>query len=332
MPMTKVLLTKKFYSKDLEYIKSGLDAGIQLIDPQDYTEETLIKNNKEVKVLLGAFVSERLLNESKDLELIQIPWTGVDKLDYNTLSKFNVDVCNSHSNGNVVAEMSVALFLSAVKGIVYHDNQLRKGFWNRPTPNNSNSFSPFSREISKMTIGILGYGSIGKAIHRMLGGLCSNFSVLTHSGIGSDESVNYYEYANEQEFYENIDCLFVCLPLTSKTIGYVDSQRLGWMKKGSFLVNTARGSVINEKDLYEALKKNHLDGAAIDTWWQGPSAKEEFHPSEFPFKDLDQIVMSPHRSGMIQGSLPHLDDVITNLNNLHRGLPLINKVDIKEKY
>lgn len=330
--MTKVLLTKKFYSKDLEYIKDGLDSGIEILDPQEYTEQELINHSADVNVLLGAYVSEDLLAQSKSLELIQIPWTGVDKLDYDTLSKFNIEVCNSHSNGNAVAEMSVALFLSVVKGIVYHDNQLRNGFWNRPTPDGSNTFSPFSREISKMKIGILGYGAIGKAIHRMLSGLCSNFSVLTNSGIGDDSNITYYEHSNEQEFYEDIDCLFVCLPLTNKTIGYVDSKRLSWMKKGSFLVNTARGAVVNEKDLYHALVENHLDGAAIDTWWRGPSAKEEFHPSDFPFKDLNQVVMSPHRSGMIKGSLPHLDDVITNLNNLHRGLPLINKVDIKKKY
>lgn len=330
--MTKVLLTKKFYSKDLEYIKSGLDAGIHLIDPQEYTEAALLIKCSDVKALLGAFISERLLEESKNLELIQIPWTGVDKLDYETLNKFDIHVCNSHSNGNAVAEMAIALFLSAVKGVVYHDNQLRKGFWNRPTPDNSNSYSPFSREISKMNIGILGYGSIGRAIHKMLGGLCSNFSILTHSGIGSNEGVTYFEKSNEQEFYENIDCLFVCLPLTSKTLGYVNEQKLKWMKKGSFLVNTARGSVINEKDLFNVLEEKHLEGAAIDTWWQGPSAKDEFHPSEFPFRSLDHVVMSPHRAGMIQGSLPHLDDVIKNLNNLHRGLSLINKVNIKDKY
>lgn len=328
----KVLLTKRFFHKDLSYIKSKLDPNIEIVDPLQYDEETLLKH-EDVDVFLGAFVTPKLLSTCANLKLIQVPWTGVDRIDFETLRDVSVPVCNSHSNSGAVAEMSVALFLSLTKGIVYHDKELRKGNWNRPKSDQSNEYSPFSQQLKGMEIGILGYGAIGKDIHKMLSGFSVNMNILSsRKPLGGATQVTYFEKDKIDEFLGSIDCLFVCLPLTPETKDYLDSSKIKAMKKGSFIVNTARGLIINQDALFDALENNHIGGAAIDTWWNGPSNKEGFMPCDREFQNFDQVVFSPHRSGMVANQLPHLDDAIINLNNLVNDRPLINRIDLSKKY
>ena len=166
----KVLLTKPFFETDVEYIKSKLDENIRLIIPQSFDTEAIQEEAKDADVLLGGMISEAILQEAKKLKFIQIPWTGVDNLNFELLAKYNTVVCNSHSNATIVAEHAIALMLDAAKKISYHDRLMRKGNWNRPGINLENKLTPFSKPINKSTIAIVGYGSIGKKIQQFLSG------------------------------------------------------------------------------------------------------------------------------------------------------------------
>lgn len=328
----RILLTKPFFGKDLEYIKSGLSPEAEVIIPENFELETLINLAKDAEVFLGPNLSPELLANAKKLELIQIPWTGVDKLELSNLEGYDFVLCNSHSNSLAVAEHSVALALALLKKIPYHHNELTIGNWNRPKPDASNVVSPFSVSLKGLKVGLLGYGSIAKKIHKLLLGFECDFYVCSKSQKKFDKEQNVTEsfvLENVNDFLEKIELLFVCLPLTVETNKLLDYSKLSLLKNG-YLINTARGEVIEEKALFELLSDKVIKGAAIDTW--NGMIKDGEKPSPFEFEKLNNVILSSHRAGMIEGSLPHLDDAITNINNLCNGLPLINIVDINKKY
>jgi len=330
----KVLLTKNFFNTDLRFLRENLDQDCMLVVPEKYDEIELIEKAGDINVFLGGYVSKDLLKAAPKLELIQIPWTGVDKFNFDALKYTTAKVCNSHSNSTAVAEFSVALFLSLIKGIVVHDKLLRIGSWNRPLPNNDNLISPFSPLISSLTIGIMGFGAIGSKICELLRPFKCKFVLYNSSPIPIDieKMVKRAFYKDEIDlFLSECDVLFVCLPLTDNTRQVLNKSTLRKLKKGAYLINTARGEIINEEDLYNALESNYLRGAAIDTWWKGPS-KDAVMPSKYRFQDFENVVMSSHRAAMIENELPHLEDAVTNINNLINGLPLINEITSVKRY
>lgn len=106
------------------------------------------------------------------------------------------------------------------------------------------------------------------------------------------------------------------------------------MNKSSIFINVSRGEIVNETDLYYALKNNIIGSAGIDTWYNYPSFKNpDVYPSiKHDFHKLDNIILSPHRSGYIEDGFPHLDDAIDNLNKFTKNEQLINIVSLKNGY
>jgi lactate dehydrogenase-like 2-hydroxyacid dehydrogenase len=332
----RVLITKKFHKSDLAYIKERLDKGIELVEPETYDEEGFVKQVDNAEVLLGGFISDVLLKKSKDLKFIQIPWTGVDSLDYVLLKKYKVTVCNSHSNSGVVAEHAVALMMDASKKLSFHDRQMRKGDWNRLFPDNKNEITPFSKQISGAKVGMIGFGAIAKNIYSYLSGFECKFSVFTRSGnaVNSNADTQFHSISSFKNEANDLDYLFICVPLTDETQGMVDNDMLSSLSKTCILINISRGEVIEQESLYTALKENKLGAAAIDTWYNYPNINVQhvFPSKEFSFHLLDNLVLSPHRAGYVDSGFPHLDDAIENLNRAKKGKDLINVISLENRF
>jgi len=333
----KVLCTKPFFASDIEYINLRLDSGVEILFPKSFDQQDIVESAKDADVLLGGLITEELLQTAKKLKFIQVPWTGVDKLDFALLNRYNTTVCNSHSNSTVVAEHAVALFFDAAKKLSYHDRQMRQGDWNRPTPQKDNEILPFSSKITNSKVGIIGFGSIGKDIYKMLKGFNCSFKAFNRTGICPDDKYSNISFLSSNTFSQNLndlDVVFISVALTDNTNQMVNESFLGAMSTNSILVNISRGEVVNEKALYKALSKKQIAAAAIDTWFKYPTKDnpKPFPSNTFSFHELNNLVMSPHRAGMIQGGFPHLDDAIENLNRFNSGKELINKVSLKDKY
>ena len=332
-----VVLTRKFFEADLKFIKNGVKNGVNIIIPSDYTEESLIEYAQDADVFLGPVMSERLCKAAKHLKFIQIPWTGVDNLNFDLIRKIGVKVCNSHSNAYAVAEHAIALMTDVSKKIAYHDRIMRHGDWNRPKPDNSNSISPFSKKISQSNIGIIGYGHIGHIIRQYLTGFECTFYVADISVCerNIDNKVHYYPMDSLLEFLGKVDYVFLCVPLTTTTRNFFGERQFAAMKKDAILINTSRGEIVNENALYAALKEKTIMGAAMDTWYNNP--KNPFDTDCKPslnnaFETLDNLVLSPHRAAMIAGELPHLQDAIMNINRTADGLEPLNIVSVENKF
>jgi len=324
------LMTRRFWDGDIDFLKANVTGDVEFIVPENYSSEGLVRaiQKHTVRIFLGEVPSEEVLNSAQDLELMQIPWNGVESLDFHMLKKYSIAVCNSHSNALSVAELAIGLMFSCIKQIPSHDKALRKGNWRRPGSDDC----CFPELLTGKNIVFAGYGSVGQAISRMLSGFGLNVTAVARS----EKTVNgvpVYGSGRIKSVLPHADIVFVTVPLTQRTRGLIGTSELEAMPSQSYLINVARAEVIDEESLYMALKHGVIAGAAVDTWYMRPERGVSASPvSRFPFHELNNIVMSPHRGGMARDKLLHLNDVAENLNRYARGDKLLHLVNIKEGY
>ena len=334
MTMCKILLTRSMLPGDLQYIRDGLDLRVpgqyELMVPPAFDEDTLCGLAGKADVLLGPFVTEKLLRAAPKLKLIQVPWTGMDTFNFAAVQNSEVPVCNTHSNADAVAEMALALTLDLTKKLSYHDRKMRRGNWNR----DQQPLSLKSSMLRGSTVCILGLGSIGGRI----AGLFKAFGATvygTSDHRAADGIVDrVFPQAEALAAAGDADLVVCALPLTPETRGRIDREFLAALKPGTLLVNVSRAAVIEEDALFAALQSGQIGGFAADVWWNAPKRGEsESWPSTHnDFQNMENVVMSPHRAGFIEGSLPHLDGAVENISALIRGEALQNLVDRSKAY
>ena len=331
---TKVLLTKAFFDADVAYLKAGLDSSVEIVKPCAFDESSIIEALPQANVLLGGMLTESVLEAATDVAFFQIPWTGVDALNFNAIERTGVTVCNSHSNSTVVAEHGVGMLLAAAKKLCFHDRQMRNGEWNR-VKKSGNEVSPFSASLLNRHCLLVGCGAIGSRVAQMLTGFGCTFSSVTQRG---EENIcglrQAFSYSQLHLALSEADYIFVSVPLTDSTRYMIDSAAFHAMKDSAILVNVSRGDVLVEDDLYIALNEQQIGAAAIDTWYQYPSAENQkpFPSKKNDFHKLNNIVMSPHRAGYVDVGFPHLDDAIENINRHVAGKPLLNIIGSTKGY
>ncbi|MEK7250997.1 MAG: NAD(P)-dependent oxidoreductase [Bacteroidota bacterium] len=328
----RVVALKPFYPADLALLREGLGATAELVVPAAFDPATLSAAVRGADVLLGGAVTEEILDAAKGFRLFQVPWTGVDGLDRALLSRRGAVVCNSHSSAPVVAEFAVALLLAALKTIPLHDRRLREGDWMRPQPGGGDFRPP--RTLAGCVVAFLGAGAIARATASLLAGFgVRQVAVASRrraepapwSAVSGPEGLD--------AALAGCDALVVAAPLTAVTAGMIDARRLALMKPTAVLVNVARAEIVEEGALFEALKSGRLGAAALDPWREQPKAGAKAFPSpRFPFHELPNVVLSPHRAGFDAGRLPHLVDAVANIRALAEGRALANRVDLEAGY
>lgn len=332
-----VVLTRKFFDADIQFIKNGVKEGANIIIPDAYTEDELVKYVPDADIFFGPVISKRLCEAATHLKFIQVPWTGVDNLNFDLIREIGVRVCNSHSNAYAVAEQAVALMFDAAKKIAYHDRLMRTGDWNRPRPDKSNAVSPFSKRVSKSQVGIIGYGHIGKIIRQYLAAMVCQFHIADISIREKfvENGASFYPMNDLKDLLGAVDYVFLCVPLTAETHGFFGKEQFLAMRDDAIMINTSRGEIVDEDALFEALSNKVIACAAMDTWYNNPKnpLDTDCKPSlNHPFESLDNLVLSPHRAAMIVGELPHLDDAVMNINRAVDGLEPLNVVSVEKKF
>lgn len=334
MTMCKILLTRSMLPGDLQYIRDGLDLRVpgqyELMVPPAFDEDTLCSLAGEADMLLGPFVTEKLLQAAPKLKLIQVPWTGMDTFNFAAVQNTEIPVCNTHSNADAVAELALALTLDLTKKLSYHDRKMRRGSWNR----DQQPLSLKSCMLRGSTVCILGLGSIGGRIAGLFKAFGARVYGTSDHRAADDVVDRVFRQAEALEAAEEADIVICALPLTPETRGRIDREFLAALKPGTLLVNVSRAAVVEEDALYAALQSGQIGGFAADVWWNAPKRGEsESWPSTHnDFQNMENVVMSPHRAGFIEGSLPHLDGAIENIAALIRGEALQNLVDRSKAY
>lgn len=331
MSKTKVILTSRLSNSEMEYLKEEVGEKYEFIIPKTFKEEDILEDMAEdVEIIIGNYVTKDILDKTK-AKFIQNPFAGVENFDFELLGQYDIELYNSHSNGKAVAEHALALMFSLARLIPQHDSMLREGKWNR----DMKDINLFSTSLIGKTVGILGYGGIGRA----LGQLLENFDVKIMAMV-RDKNREYEEldFIGDESDLDYIlkesDFLVSTLPLTDKTKGLIDEEKINLMKKDAYIINVSRGPIIEEKALYNALKDEKIGGAAIDSWYNYPKDFKDitFPSKNYDFHKLNNIVMSPHRAAMVKGELSNAIDVVKNLKLYAEGKELKNRVNIKEGY
>ena len=337
-PKMKVLVlskmvTPQLWEKAFDELNKKAKLDIEFIIPETDERENIKKYLKVVEVVIGGSFSKEDLEKAKKLKLIQIPFAGVDKLDFSLYKNYpNIFICNIHANKNAVAEHAFALILALAKNIVFNDRDLRLGRWH------GFSVKEPTVQLQGKSLGIVGLGSIGWEIAKIGHALGMKVSALKRKIEEKDlKKKNILEFLGEKEDLEKVinesDFIVVVVPLTKETSGLIGKKELMLMK-GKYLINIARGAVIDEEALFKSLKEHHLAGAAIDTWYQYPSLEQrEVLPSKYDFDKLENVVMSPHTAGYTDRALEeNIKSVFDNIVKIYYGEEPESRIDPELEY
>jgi len=293
-------------------------------------EEDLIREISDSQAVVWGHPEVEVLEKAKDLEVVFIPFTGVNRLPFEYLIERNITVSNNHGNTPIVAERAVALALALMGRVVEYHNDMRMGDWHR----HYDGGSPFDlwTSIQRQRVSILGCGAIGRNIAQLLKGFRCEITGFrrnhTVSVVDFDHVTN-----NLEEALRSGEVIFITLPLTDQTKSLINEKNASILRD-KFIINVARGEIIQEQALYESLKNGVLKGAAIDSWYNYPTSKIHYAlPSHYPIHKLNNVVISPHAaSHSVEGKLFQLEDTLKNIQAyIKMGSP-VDVVDLEAGY
>ncbi len=276
----KVLIPEKLADPGIELLKRDFDVDVLL----DLSAEDLLEKIGEYDGLIirsATQVTARVIEKADNLKAIGRAGIGVDNIDIEAATKRGVIVANApESNTVAAAEHTLGLMLAAARRIPAADASLKGGEWKR---------SAFKGvEVREKTLGLIGLGHVGAIVAR--GAIGMGMKVLAYDPYVSEDrmrSMNVGRAETTDEVFENADFVSLHVPRTPQTIGLVNEESLGKMKPTAYLINVARGGIVDETDLYEALKGGVIGGAALDVFAEEPT-------TESPIFSLPNVVVTPH--------------------------------------
>ena len=221
---------------------------------------------------------------------------GVDSVDVEAATAAGVMVTNTPGASKVgVAELAISLMLSLARQLPQHHAWTKAGGWQRQ----------LGFELSGKSLGLVGLGQVGKEVARRA--VCLGMRVVAHDIAWDQEFSREYEIkrGSLEDVLSQSDFVSLHVPSTPDTIGLMGEKQLKMMKQGAMLINTARGSLIDEEALYSALISEHLGGAALDVFATEP-------PAGSPLLDLDQVIFSPHQGGETRESFRNYSRMCTD--------------------
>lgn len=278
-----VLVTDKVSDSGLEPLRADHRFRvIKIDDSADPAFSDALKGAHGLVVRSATKVREELLAAAPELRVIGRAGVGVDNIDLDAATERGVAVMNAPAGNTVsAAELTLALILAMARKVAEADASMRSGAWDR---------SRFKGvELRGRTLGLVGAGRIGSEVAKR----CRAFGmkVVAFDPYLSAERADdlHVERADDlQTVLSRADVLSLHVPLTESTRGMIDAEALGRMKKGAFLVNVARGGVVDEAALADALASGHLAGAALDVYGSEPPEEGS------PLRSAPNLVLTPH--------------------------------------
>ncbi len=328
-----------------DHLSKNLSKDAVLVFPEKNFEkikETLYMN---ADAIVGWRPDKELLLRAEKLKLFINPGTGV-KHHIDTFRQLNnlrkVRLVNGHGHSYATAQHAVAMLLAFINKIIPYHNQMVEGGW---MTSDDSDLASASVLLRNRRIGLLGYGAINSKVHRFLSGFSVEFNIykrrldknsprIVKDNMGNN--VNLFRHTELQKFLKKSDILIVAVPHTARTEGLIGLKELKLLGSEGIVVNVARGAVVNESDLYSALSKKIISGAALDVWYNYRPRKDKkgrSYPYSKPFHTLSNVLLSPHRAASPFDDLDRWDEVIENIKRLSAGKrKFLNEVNLEEEY
>ncbi len=279
--MKKILISDKLAQAGIDFLnaQAGLEAHFKI----GLTEAELCAIIGDYDALLirsDTQVTAAVLHAAVNLKLIGRAGIGVDNVDIPLATDLGIIVMNTpDANATTTAELAIAHMMSLSRHLPKADSSVRAGKWERS--------KLMGAEVANKTLAILGFGTIGRIVSQRGFGLKMN--VIAYDPFVAPEIFAEYgvESVSLDTLVSHADYLSLHCPLIEKTQHIIGAKQLAMMKKEAMVINCARGGLIDETALYEALNSNQIAGAALDVYENEP-------PTESPLLTLDNIVFTPH--------------------------------------
>jgi glycerate dehydrogenase len=267
--------------------------------------EELMGRARGAEVLLTnkVVLDRQAIQNLPDLQYIGVLATGYNVVDVEAATEFGIAVTNVPAySTESVAQMTFSLLLELASAVGRHSHAVRAGRWSE-SPDFSFHEVPLV-ELAGLTMGIVGYGAIGKAVRLIAEAMGMDVLVNTRTPL-EEQGVRYVEL---ETLFRESDIISLHCPLTDETEGVVSRERLAFMKPSAFLINTARGPLVDEGALADALKKGKIAGAGLDVLSQEPPSPDN------PLLSAKNCIITPHIAWATLAARGRLmDTVVANL-------------------
>jgi glycerate dehydrogenase len=294
--------------------KSRLAAVVAHWDWHDATDlEAILPRIREAQIVVSNKVplDRETLQQAPDLKLICIAATGTDKIDLPAARELGIQVSNVVGYATpAVVQHVFSLLLALTTRLIPYYQEVRSGAWQA-----QGNFCLLNHPISELagkTLGILGYGELGRGVAKVAE--CFGMKVLVAQRPGSGQSLP--DRLPLGELLPRVDALSLHIPLAENTHNLIGAAELALLRPGAFLINTSRGGIVDEQALADSLCSGHLGGAGMDVLSQEPP------PDNNPLlaKDIPNLILTPHTAWASREARQRLlDEIAQNITAFRRG-------------
>lgn len=287
MSSLRVLLVEGIHPRAVEVLeKEGFKVETHKHSPSEKELSQMLKNFDVLGIRSKTQVPEQVFIDNPQLITVGAFCIGTDQVDTAKANKHGVPVFNApYSNTRSVAELVMAEIVALSRQLGDRNTKAHQGVWEKSAAG--------SREIRGKTLGIVGYGHIGSQVSVLaeaFGMRVNYFDLVKKLPLG-----NSHPRESLKELLENSDFVSLHVPDTAQTKNLITARELKWMRKGSYLINASRGTVVNISELAQALKSGHIAGAAVDVFPNEPSSNNEKFVSEL--QGIPNVILTPHIGG-----------------------------------
>jgi phosphoglycerate dehydrogenase-like enzyme len=298
-----------------EVVQRTAPAELDLHFAQSYDDAEQLALVEHADFLLPgwAAVTEPMLKHAKKLRMIQKWGIGVDRIDVDAVRRLRIPLAiTAGSNAGPVAELAIALMLAVYRRVPYVDRAMRAGKWPKAEMRET------CFQIAGKTVGLVGFGNIGRMLARRLRGFDAKVLYFDARHADSDtERELGARYVPWPELLAQSDIVSLHAPFTPETAHMINATSIATMRDGAVLINTARGELVDETALYDALVAGKLRGAGLDAFDPEPPHADN------PLLTLDQVVVTPHAGGGVFDNVENVArHALGNMLRLLRGEPL----------
>jgi glycerate dehydrogenase len=289
---------------------SALESLGELVLYQDTSKNLVLERtqNADVILVLKTKLDDLVMSQLGKTKLICKVGTGYDNIDTLAAKEKNIVVTNFPGYAtNMVAQWTITFILTMASNVVFYDQAVKKNQWAE-----SQFLYPI-REIQNASLGVIGYGHIGKRVALLASHL--GMKVYVNSNYAAPD--RHIRLADRDEIFKECDFVSLHSLLNERTRNMVDAEVFNMMKPASFLINTGRAGLVNQTDLLNALQTKKIAGAAFDGFWQEPPENDN------PLFKLDNFFITPHVGwGSLQTKQALLNDIARRIKDFSLGMKI----------
>ena len=316
----KVLVVQGLHEQGLQMLKNRTDIEYNVLMSDD--ENKILEAAKDVNgiTVRTAKISSKIIEAANKLQVVSRHGVGYDSIDLVSLNNKKIPLTiAAHSNMISVSEQAMFFLLALSKNVFYYDDFTRKGDW-------TNRWDVKAWDLAKKNILVIGFGRIGSNFVKRA--LAFDMNVYVYDPYVEKEKVKISGAIPVDNISENLskmDAVTLHCPKNNETTDLFTKQEFDLMKKSSFIINCARGGILNEEDLYEALTSKKIAGAGLDVFDVEPT------PSSNPLFKLNNVILSPHIAGVtVESTVRMATETVQNVldvldNKINQSVVVNNK-------